>query len=79
MPAVVRRDLAQQPGILGGRRAGPSLSGVALVTSDGGPQSHTAILARQLGLPAIVAAKGIDAIADGTEVFVDGARGVISD
>lgn len=52
---------------------------IALVTSDGGPQSHTAILARQLGLPAIVAAKGIDAIADGTEVFVDGARGVISD
>ncbi|WP_460476244.1 phosphoenolpyruvate--protein phosphotransferase [Brachybacterium huguangmaarense] len=51
----------------------------ALVTSDGGPQSHTAILARQLGLPAIVAAKGIDAIADGAEVFVDGARGTITD
>ena len=32
---------------------------LALVTSDGGPQSHTAILARQLGLPAIVAAKDI--------------------
>ncbi|UYG17366.1 phosphoenolpyruvate--protein phosphotransferase [Brachybacterium huguangmaarense] len=52
---------------------------IALVTSDGGPQSHTAILARQLGLPAIVAAKGIDAIADGSEVFVDGARGTITD
>lgn len=52
---------------------------IALVTSDGGPQSHTAILARQLGLPAIVAAKGIDAFADGTEVFVDGARGTITD
>src|SRR5699024_11613293 len=25
---------------------------IALITSDGGPQSHTAILARQLGLPA---------------------------
>lgn len=52
---------------------------IALVTSDGGPQSHTAILARQLGLPAIVAARGIDAIADGAEVFVDGARGTITD
>ncbi|MGP9693417.1 phosphoenolpyruvate--protein phosphotransferase [Brachybacterium sp. AOP25-B2-12] len=52
---------------------------IALVTSDGGPQSHTAILARQLGLPAVVAAQGIDAVADGTEVFVDGARGTLSD
>lgn len=31
---------------------------IALVTSDGGPQAHTAILARDLGLPAIVAATG---------------------
>src|SRR5690606_18783417 len=52
---------------------------IALITSDGGPQSHTAILARQLGLPAIVAAKGVDAIASGTEVFVDGAAGVVTD
>ncbi|OMH29329.1 phosphoenolpyruvate--protein phosphotransferase [Tersicoccus phoenicis] len=50
----------------------------ALVTSEGGPQSHTAILARQLGLPAIVAAHGADAIAEGTEVFVDGAAGTVS-
>src|SRR5699024_5872292 len=40
---------------------------IALVTSAGGPQSHTAILARHLGLPAIVAAKGIGDLADGTE------------
>jgi len=52
---------------------------IALITSDGGPQSHTAILARQLGLPAIVAAKGVDAIASGTEVFVDGAAGLVTD
>ncbi|MFC0672786.1 phosphoenolpyruvate--protein phosphotransferase [Brachybacterium hainanense] len=51
---------------------------IALITSDGGPQSHTAILARQLGLPAIVAARGVDAIASGTEVFVDGAHGTVT-
>ncbi|MDO5661800.1 MAG: phosphoenolpyruvate-utilizing N-terminal domain-containing protein, partial [Brachybacterium sp.] len=51
---------------------------IALVTSDGGPQSHTAILARQLGLPAIVAASDILEITDGTEVFVDGAFGTVT-
>lgn len=50
----------------------------ALITSDGGPQSHTAILARQLGLPAVVAAKGVDQIESGTVVFVDGAAGRIT-
>ncbi|MCS6711551.1 phosphoenolpyruvate--protein phosphotransferase [Brachybacterium sp. EF45031] len=52
---------------------------LALVTSDGGPQSHTAILARQLGLPAVVAARGVDTLTAGTEVFVDGAAGTVTD
>lgn len=51
---------------------------VALITSSGGPQSHTAILARALGLPAVVAAPGVDEIADGTEVYVDGAAGTFT-
>lgn len=51
---------------------------LALVTSGGGPQSHTAIIARSLGLPAVVAAAGVDDIADGTAVFVDGAAGTIT-
>jgi phosphotransferase system enzyme I (PtsI) len=51
---------------------------IALITSSGGPQSHTAILARALGLPAVVAALGVDEIADGTEVYVDGAAGTIT-
>ncbi|MEE1621600.1 putative PEP-binding protein [Zafaria sp. Z1313] len=50
---------------------------VALVTSGGGPQSHTAIIARALGLPAVVAADGVGAIPEGTEVFVDGAAGLV--
>ncbi|MFK4297750.1 phosphotransferase system enzyme I (PtsI) [Arthrobacter sp. GAS37] len=50
----------------------------ALVTSGGGPQSHTAIIARSLGLPAVVAARGVDEIPDGAEAFVDGAAGSLS-
>jgi phosphotransferase system enzyme I (PtsI) len=51
---------------------------LALVTSGGGPQSHTAIIARALGLPAVVAAPGVDELVDGTVVFVDGAAGTVS-
>ncbi|MDR6638327.1 phosphoenolpyruvate--protein phosphotransferase [Paenarthrobacter nitroguajacolicus] len=51
---------------------------LALVTSGGGPQSHTAIIARSLGLPAVVAAHGVDSIADGSEVYVDGAAGSVA-
>jgi phosphotransferase system enzyme I (PtsI) len=51
---------------------------LALVTAGGGPQSHTAIIARSLGLPAVVAAAGVDELADGTEVYVDGAAGLIT-
>ena len=50
----------------------------ALITSDGGPQSHTAILARQLGIPAVVAAKGVERIEPGTIVYVDGAAGTVT-
>ena len=50
---------------------------LALVTSSGGPQSHTAIIARALGLPAVVAAVGVDGLSDGTQIFVDGAAGTI--
>lgn len=48
---------------------------IALVTSDGGPQSHTAILARALGIPAVVAAPQATTLVDGVEVYVDGTRG----
>ena len=51
---------------------------IALITSDGGPQAHTAILARGLGLPAIVAAKGVTDIPDGTEVYVDSNAGIVN-
>lgn len=52
---------------------------VAMVTSLGGPTSHTAIIARQLGVPCAVAAgAGLNAIESGTLTLVDGAKGVIT-
>ncbi|NKX50945.1 phosphoenolpyruvate--protein phosphotransferase [Arthrobacter deserti] len=50
---------------------------IALVTSGGGPQSHTAIIARALGLPAVVAAAGATELEEGLEVYVDGAAGLV--
>lgn len=50
---------------------------LALVTEGGGPTSHTAILARALGLPAVVAAPGVLELAEGTVVLVDGGAGTI--
>lgn len=54
----------------------PSLV-LAFVTAEGGPTSHTAILARSLGIPAVVSCPGILAVADGTVVVLDGATGVV--
>src|SRR5215213_2410518 len=55
----------------------PSLV-VALATTLGGPTSHTAIIARQLGLPCVVAVDGLDAVAAGAMVLVDGTRGTVT-
>lgn len=49
----------------------------ALVVERGGPTSHTAIVARGLGIPAIVGCAGITDIANGTRILVDGRDGVI--
>ncbi|MFT4124570.1 MAG: phosphoenolpyruvate--protein phosphotransferase, partial [Microbacteriaceae bacterium] len=50
---------------------------LALVTSAGGPTSHTAILARARSIPAIVGVEGALGIADGTPVIVDAASGTV--
>ncbi|MCS7460289.1 phosphoenolpyruvate--protein phosphotransferase [Paenibacillus doosanensis] len=50
---------------------------VGLITRTGGATSHTAILARSLGIAAIVGAgDGIDAIRDGDTLVVDGSAGL---
>ena len=50
---------------------------LALVTVKGGPTSHTAILARSLGLPAIVACADAATLQEGELVEVDGGTGQI--
>ncbi|MFE9243300.1 phosphoenolpyruvate--protein phosphotransferase [Nocardiopsis sp. NPDC006938] len=49
----------------------------AIVTRLGGPTSHTVILARSLGLPAVVGCSGADELTDGTTVAVDGDAGTV--
>ncbi len=49
-----------------------------LVTEHGGPTSHTAIIARSLGMPAIVSCEGILDVAEGSRVLVDGRRGTVT-
>ena len=50
---------------------------VALVTERGGSTSHTAIIARQLGIPCVVGVAGVQEIPAGTILLVDGAVGSI--
>ncbi|HVQ88869.1 MAG TPA: PEP-utilizing enzyme, partial [Actinomycetes bacterium] len=50
---------------------------IAIVTEQGGPTSHTAILARGLGIPAVVAIRGARDATDGQQVVVDGDLGEV--
>ncbi|WP_205736154.1 phosphoenolpyruvate--protein phosphotransferase [Acidiferrobacter sp. SPIII_3] len=51
---------------------------VAFITNLGGPISHTAILSRSLGIPAIVAVHGATRYIDNNdELIVDGKRGIL--
>ena len=51
---------------------------VGIVTAQGGPTSHTAILARALGIPAVVGARGATELPAGTTVLVDGGAGTVT-
>jgi phosphotransferase system enzyme I (PtsI) len=51
---------------------------LALITSDGGPTSHTAILAREKAIVAIVGAGGALDLSDGQVVIVDAATGLVT-
>ncbi|MCU1585524.1 MAG: ptsA1 [Microbacteriaceae bacterium] len=51
---------------------------IALVTSDGGPTSHTAILAREKSIVAIVGAAGAMGTPDDSVVIVDAAAGLVT-
>src|SRR4051794_16254746 len=51
---------------------------LAVVTSEGGPTSHTAILAREKSIPAVVSVRGALDLADGTVVIADASTGEIT-
>lgn len=51
---------------------------LALATSLGGTTSHTAIIARQLGLPCVVGVGGLDDVPAGVTVLVDGDQGTVT-
>ncbi len=77
-PGVPRPDV---PSVLLARDLAPADTAgldasrvLALVTSLGGPTSHTAIIARQLGIPCVVAAP-VEDIPTGSVVLVNGRTG----
>lgn len=51
---------------------------LGLITLDGGPTSHTAILARSKGIVAVVGVKDAADIADGTTVLLDAGDGTVT-
>ena len=53
------------------------LGAVAVVCASGAVQSHAAIVARELGIPAVMSAPGITAVSDGTILHVDGDSGTV--
>jgi phosphotransferase system enzyme I (PtsI) len=70
---LVARDLAPADTAL----LDPALC-VAIVTLEGGPNSHTAILSRALGLPALVSVENALELVEGTVVLVDGTTGTLT-
>jgi multiphosphoryl transfer protein len=81
-PGVPVRD---EPFVLAARDLAPADTAlldpalcVAIITLEGGPNSHTAILSRSLGLPALVSVENALDIDEGTVVLVDGTAGSLT-
>jgi phosphohistidine swiveling domain-containing protein len=76
-------DLIEDGDILVTRATSPAYSLVltlvdGLVTSEGGPMSHAAVLSRELGISAIVgASSAMTAIKDGEQIKIDPAAGTV--
>ncbi len=51
----------------------------AIITERGGRTCHAAIISRELGVPCVVGASGAAKLADGRQVTVDGANGLVYD
>lgn len=80
LPAPGLTDLGEPAVVIAGELTPADTSSLdmtkvlALVTEEGGPTSHTAIIARQLGLPCLVRVGGALGIPEGTVVAVDAGR-----
>ncbi|MFO7252511.1 MAG: PEP-utilizing enzyme, partial [Actinomycetes bacterium] len=69
---IVARDLAPSDvAVL------PHGSVAALLLEEGGPTSHTVILARAMGVPAVVGCAGALRVPEGAVVLVDGDTGQV--
>jgi phosphotransferase system enzyme I (PtsI) len=82
MPGV---PLLGRPSILVARDLAPADTAtlardqvLGFVTELGGPTSHTAILAKQLGIPAVVGCPDAASLDEGVQVVVDGSAGEIT-
>jgi len=81
MPGVPQRD---EPFVLVAYDLAPADTALldlkkvlALVTEQGGPTSHTAILARSRGIPAVVGVAGAMELTEDETVLVDAAEGAV--
>lgn len=54
------------------------LAAAAVVCDTGAVQSHAAIVARELGIPAVLSVAGITSVTDGTILDVDGTAGTVT-
>jgi phosphotransferase system enzyme I (PtsI) len=74
-----------QPYVLVARDLSPAVTAgldpqrvLAIVTERGGPTSHTAVLAKALGIPAVVGCPGVASLRSGQRVMVDGGAGQVT-
>ncbi|MST49868.1 phosphoenolpyruvate--protein phosphotransferase [Mobiluncus porci] len=54
----------------------PETKAIAIVTEEGGPTSHTTLLARAMGIPAVIGVP-LDSLQEGKKVLVDGKTGEV--
>jgi len=77
-PIVIARDVAPADMIEYRHVAEGQARAAGFVTEAGGQTSHTAILARSMGVPAVVGVRGaLDRLVDGDLIVIDGESGSV--